>query len=201
MIQESLVDHALNRLLEHFGSRVILRPPATLAELASLESLAGPLPRDFVTFLLTCNGLRVPLEGDGEEHLWGLSEIMSALCHADGPSPPAGMIPFRGLPADTRDWLVNEPGPMHGTIVRWDPWGRGEELVGSSFGQYFDNWCRYLIETFDVMGRPPRHGIVQFDAAYAMQHDAALSRLRKRPEVERALHALETQTCGGDDFE
>ena len=62
MIRESRIDRVLNRLQAHFGSHVIIRPPASAAELAQLEALVGPMPRELMIFLITCNGLRVEVQ-------------------------------------------------------------------------------------------------------------------------------------------
>src|SRR5574337_402300 len=50
------------RSFAHFKNHVIVRPPASAAELAELEEMAGPLPRDFTIFYATCNGVRVQLD-------------------------------------------------------------------------------------------------------------------------------------------
>ena len=42
MFRESMVDGALNELSAHFGSQLVVHPPATARELAQIERLVGP---------------------------------------------------------------------------------------------------------------------------------------------------------------
>jgi hypothetical protein len=63
VIRETQMDKTLNRLSSHFGERLRVRPPASAAELAGLEAMVGPLPRELTILLSTCDGLRVEAEG------------------------------------------------------------------------------------------------------------------------------------------
>lgn len=203
MIQQSVIDSAINRLAAHFGSGVVARPPASAAELAELESVVGALPRDLTIFLSTCNGLSVRVDLEPPDcHLVSSHEMLAALCHACGPSIPPGMLPLRGDPAGERDWLVLEPGMAHGIVVRWDPWGRKDELVASTFGCYFDALTHYLTEFFAPSGRVQGPAIrPPFHARYVARHDAALMRLANHPEVRSCLRGLTVGASSGDDFE
>ncbi len=204
MLRESLVDAALNRLSAHFGARLVIHPPAAVDTLAHLEHVAGPLPRELIIFLSTCNGLRVHADGyDTELHLWGSQEILSSVVGPCGPGVPVDFLPVRGDPTGERDWLVMAHGPAGGAVVRWDPWVPGCEIIASRFGAYLDGWADYLVQRFRPDGgdvyagqRPPI-----FDACVLEAHDPALTGLRSDPQVTQWLHNVDQAVACGDDYE
>lgn len=203
MIHETVIDESLNRLQAHFYGRLIARPPASASDLAELEAVSGPLPRDFTIFFATCNGLRVQLESNEfDAHICCLHEIESLLTKKDTPASFAGLALVRGDPGASADWLVTERGAAHGCAIRWNPWIPGALVMASSFGHYLRAWVDYLIERFDQHGRPrldrPQF---RFDAAYAQQHDPELRELLQNPDLVNWLHDLDMAVASGDDFE
>jgi hypothetical protein len=214
MIHECLVDQSVNRLLGHFGSLVMVRPPAHAADLLQLEEAVGPLPRCFTIFLTTCNGLCVDL-GRAEPgcELPTSHRILAELVDPGMPSFPPSLVPIRGEPDRERDWLVVEPGPVYGVVIRWDPWGGGAEVMSSSFDRYLDCWSRYLVAAYDRTGArvPARRagGSVEreptqpltFDGRWAGRYDPELTSLRTNREIGVWLHELNLLVGVGDDFE
>lgn len=203
MIQESLIDHAINRLSAHFGGRVVIRPPATAADLADLESLVGPLPRDLTLFLSTCNGLRVNIAGFAPlGHLWHVHEIREALAPEEGPRVPDGLLPIRGEAGGESDCIVLEAGRLHGAVVRCDTMGSGAELVASGFGRYVDCWTKYLITNYAPDGTAvSKDAAPPFDASFTARHNPELGSLAARDDVRSWLHELDGSVACGDDFE
>ena len=202
MIAQSLVDGALNRLSVHFGSKLVVRPPATAGELAALESCAGPLPRDLTIFLSTCNGLRVEVDApDGLRRLWHTHEMVHTLRVAPGP----GLVPVRGAADGERNSVVVIPGVTYGAVVRWDPWAPRAELLASCLGGYLDAWSRFLVDQFDRDGHPlalrPEPSRLCFTVEHIIPHDPAARRWREDIHVERWLNRLNHQVACGDDFE
>ncbi len=203
MFRESLVDTALNRLSRHFGSLLVVRPPASAGQVAELERIVGPLPREFEIFLLTCNGLRIGDESAGGLYLWHVEEIIAALVAPTQCGLPDNLLPVRGDPVADRDWLVCGHGPAEGGVLRWDPWTRGAGLISSDFGCYLDGWARYLTTWFlpdgrdvgDPRKRPP------MDARGMGEHDRRLALRQRDASVTRWLaETFQTVACG-DDFE
>jgi len=205
MIRESVVDSTLNRLSTAFGTRLIIRPPANAEDVAALEHLVGPLPRDFAIFLLTCNGLRIHVAApsNGEEwRLWHTQEMAASILNPHGPSMPPFLVPFRGDPATSLDCLATGHGPAEGAVVRWDPCAQEVELLTSSFGRYLDRWMLYMIERFGQRRKDDcRSAGPPFDAAYLGGHDPQLAALRKQERVAEWLHQLDHIVASGDDFE
>lgn len=203
MIRECMIDRALNRLQAHFGSHVVIRPPAAAAELARLESIVGPLPRDLTIFLITCNGLRVEVDDkQREHHLWHIEEIIGSMLGASDPEVPAGLVPVRGDAVGQRDWLSLAVNKAHSSVVRWDPWSCEPELVASAFDHYVDCWTRFLVEVFDQDGRPVYdRERSMFDASYAVRFDDELNALRGDPAVSAWLAGLKRTVACGDDME
>jgi len=205
MIRESVVDSILNRLSTSFGKRLVIRPPASAEEIANLERLVGPLPRDFSIFLLTCNGLRIDIDaprGGQEWHLWHTQEMTAAILHPTGPCTPSQLLPFRGDPTSARDCLVAGHGPAEGAVVRWDPWARAVELVASSFGHYLDSWATYLTERFaQDAAQESQTDWPPLDADYLAKNDSSLADLQKQERVAEWLDELDYVLANGDDFE
>lgn len=204
MIKHTIVDKSLRRLTDHFGARVAIPPPAAAADLARLEALAGPLPREYVLFLSTCNGLRVAAVEDGDGHrLWSVQEVLSTCGRPQVPAVPYGFVPLGEHADGTTDWLVLVADhALHGAVLRWAPGQHGEEIVASSFAHYLDNWTRYLTETFDRRGRRVAdHASVAFDGAYCAKADADIAKLRRRRGVRALIAELELRACAGEDFE
>jgi hypothetical protein len=202
MIHETVMDKSLNHLMAHFGPRVVLRPPAAAAELASLEALVGSLPRDYILFLTTCNGLRVELTpGAAATQLMCVHDVLETCGSAHAPSIPAGFVPLSGQPDGSTDWLVLTDEPLHGMVLRWEPGQHGEEILASSFGHYFDNWTRYLTVAFDRRGRRTAGKRLEFDAAFCAQTDARISQLQRSPAVCESMAELELRAAAGEDFE
>jgi hypothetical protein len=211
MIRECLVDHAVNRLLEHFGKRVVVRPPASAADLAQLEVAAGPLPRSYAIFLSTCNGLMVNLAGNvpGCE-LHHTHQILAELADPVSPPIPPGLIPVRGERDGERDWLIVEPGGSHGVVMRWDPWSGGAGPVASSFDHYLDAWSLYLVKAFDGRGsrcaKPPagkglKRRAIEFDRPWVQSFDPELSRVCSDPSIRAWMREMNLAVGTGDDFE
>lgn len=205
MIRESLVDTSLNRLSSVFGSRLIVRPPATAEETAQLEQLVGPLPREFAIFLLTCNGLRfrpAASQRAADWILWHSHDIVASIVHPNGQGTPPGLLPFCGNPTGVRDCLVPGHGPVGGAVVRWDPLNREVELLSSGFGRYFERWCEYM-----VARHASRGGVALaidapvFDASFIAASDPEVLSMRESESVRAWLHQLDHIVAGGDDYE
>lgn len=203
MIRNTLIDQTVNRLLSYFGPLVRGRPHATAAELAELEAITGPLPRDLTIFLSTCNGLRVEIEEDESlRHIWNTREMIEALKRADELHLPEGLLPLRGDPEGETDCLVLSAGPMQGAVVRWDASASGAFLVATSFGRYLARWTCYVLERFDEAGHlQPLATDLHFSADYRLDDDPELPKLRSLPEVVTWLHRLDLGVPCGDDFE
>ncbi len=203
MIRESHIDRNVNRLLKHFGTKVVGRPPATAADLAALENLAGPLPRDLTLFLATSDGLRIELtEPWPFAHLWSTHEMLQPPPFPGVPGMPQGFLPIAGDAESQRDWVILLPGLCHGTIVRCDPWAGESSLVASSFGIYLENWTSYLVRHFDAQGRPNANSRLGFfDGVHLARHDARLRQLRSTPEARSVLGELQMTVSCGADFE
>jgi len=205
MIRESVVDSTLNRLSTAFGARLIVRPPASAEDIAGVEQIAGPLPRDFAIFLLTCNGLRVDVATarNGEEwRLWHTQEMAASILDPHGPSVPPFLVPFRGDLATALDCLVTGHGPAECAVVRWDPGSQAVELLTSSFGRYLERWTQYMIDRFGQRRqKDSRRAGPPFDADYLCRNDTQLAALRKQEGVAEWLHELDHIVASGDDFE
>lgn len=200
MIHECQVDRSINLLLGHFQSQLLLRPPASAAEIAELEAAAGHLPRCLTIFLSTCNGLRLPLRGLGAEGcFWGTHEMLDALTR-DGSGE---LVPVRGQRDAERDWVVvRGPQPAIDAVVRWDPTTRGAVLVGSNFDRYFAAFARYAVEHFTADGKRRSRGpLPTFDVDYVARFDPQLTPLAALPEVHAWLRELDVAVATGDDFE
>lgn len=192
MIRETVIDRALNRLSSHFGSRLVVRPPASAGELAALEAIVGPLPRELVIFLSTCNGLRINTEGFGAEmHLWNIHEMERAIYSPAGFAAPPGVAPLRGDADGTCDGLVLSSRPLHNAVVRWDAWAPGATVMATSFGFYLASWTEYLVTNFDGFGQAIQGQGTTFSAAFAESHDPDLHKLSQRREVIDWLQRLD----------
>jgi hypothetical protein len=203
MIHETVIDKAMNRLMEHFGDNLVLRPPASAADLARLEALVGPLPRDYSFLLTTCNGLRIGRAHGGDElHLRSVQEALDVCGQPQVPAIPAGFVPLATQADGRTDWLVLADLPLHGAVLRWAPGEHGEEIVASSFGHYFDNWARYLTATFDRRGRRAAgRKAPAFNGAYCAKSDAGIALLRRSREAGTMMAELELRASAGEDFE
>ncbi len=203
MIHESVIDSCLNRLSAHFGPLVMIRPPATAADLADLERTVGPLPRDLTIFLSTCNGLRVGVVGLHEElHMWHVREMLAAICDCSGSPVAAGLVPVRGDVSGPRDCLVLEAGDVHGTVVAWDAWVPGAELLSSSFGHYLDAWVNFLIANYEANGRSKQDEAPgRFDAVFTGRCDSDVTSLRNARTTREWLNRLDACASSGADFE
>lgn len=203
MIHECVIDTALNRLSAHFARRVVVRPPATAGELAELEALVGPLPRDLTIFLSTCNGLRVHLDTvPHDQHLCCIHEIERMMIAMSTPAALAGLVPIRGVPEDASDWLVLHRGPAYGRVIRWSPWSSGATLLASSLGPYMLAWVDYMITQFDHHGRPRLDRTpTDFDAAFIAAHDESLAQLTHDEGLKTWLRELDLVVPSGADFE
>lgn len=203
MIHETRNDKAINRLMSHFKQRVILRPPASAADLWALEQLAGALPRDLMIFLATCNGLRVNLQdSDCAYCLWDSREMIRCLENTDGPAIPPGFVPIRGAKDGVRDWVTLELGAAHGSVVRWDPWSGEQYLLATSLSHYLDAWSRFLCEAYRANGKPAlKRKLPEFDADYIRRHDPAVVSMRDNPGVTLCLRELNIAATAAADFE
>lgn len=203
MIHECLIDSSLNRLSAQFDRLVVVRPPATAAELAELEGMVGTLPRDLTIFLSTCNGLRVDLSATAsDQHICCIHEIERMLDTTANPAAWVGVIPLRGLPETAMDWLVVQRGPAYGRVIHWHPWSCGASVLASGFGPYFSAWVDYLISHFDARGRPrSKARLVRFDASLVAKTDEALPGLQADEELQRWLRDLDLVVPSGADFE
>jgi hypothetical protein len=204
MIRESIVDSTLNRLAAHFGARLVIHPPIAAEGLAQLEKVAGPLPRELIIFLSTCNGLRVHADGrDLELSLWGSQEVLSSVGGPMGPGIPLDFLPIRGDPTGERDWLVLGHGLTGGMIVRRDPWVPGCEIMASTYGAYLCGWTDYLLQRFRPDGKDRFAGqpALTFDARFLESHDKALVALRRDPRIAEWLRSIGQAVACGDDYE
>ncbi len=202
MIQETVVDRAMNRLMAHFGPRLVLRPPATAADLGRLEAVVGPLPRDYSLLLMTTNGLRVQLAAqEDNEHLCSVHDVLEACAQPQSPSIPEGFVRLRSNPDGSADWLVVDAAEISGIVLRWTPGLHCEQLLATSFGRYFDNWSRYLVSTFDTAGASVAEPRAAFDDAYCVKSDPGLVALRRSEPLRNSIAELELRACGGEDFE
>lgn len=205
MIRESRVDANLNRLSMAFGIGLIIRPPASAEDVAKLEQLVGPLPREYAIFLVTCNGLRIrpaAMQNVADWHLWHAQEIVASIRHPQGPSTPPCLLPFCGDSTATRDCLATGHGPAEGAVVRWDPWAQGVELFASSFGHYLDRWADYMIGRYAQCGdNNSAKDVLPFDATCVGTGDPQLLKLRDQNGVAEWLHGLDHIIASGDDFE
>lgn len=202
MIRETHIDRDVNRLLTHFQARAVGRPPATAANLAALEALVGPLPRDLMLFLATTDGLRVELmEPRPFAHLWSSHEMLQSAMLPGLPSMPLGFLPIAGGESQ-RDWIVLLPGSCHGVVIRCDPWAGENSLVASCFGSYLEHWTNHLIELFDTHGRPKSGAAPHpFDANYVSAHDVKFWAIRENTDVQMLLGELQMTCAAGADFE
>lgn len=202
MIHETVIDRSMNRLLAHFGPRVVLRPPASAADLGNLESRAGSLPRDYSLFLMTCNGFRVAVADRTEVlQLCGVHEALEACRTPQTPAIPQGFIPLCTRTDDATDWLVLAEDALQGAVLRWTPGMHGEELLASSFGHYFNNWTTWLTEVFNRDGRRTSAKSPEFNAAYCATTDQAITRLARTRAVRDSIAELELRAAAGEDFE
>lgn len=204
MFRESLVDVALNRLSSYFNHHLVVRPPASVDEVAQLEHVVGVLPREFRIFLATCNGLRVDVrEPTTETRIWHAHEITASVLGATGPAVPSGLAPVRGDPTGDRDWVLTARGPAEGGVIRWNPWIPGVDLIASDFGQYLHSWAEYLERCYRPDGQPigPRRERPSFDGLLCETSDDRLRQLRLDPRVHEWLHEIDSAVACGDDFE
>lgn len=202
MIRETTIDSSLNRLMRHFGHRLVVRPPARASVLAHIEQAAGPLPRDLVIFLSTCDGLHLDIgELDFETRFCTSEDIVRQLADADPPAAPANFVPIR-CDRFGRDWLVLDEPPMHGIVLRWEPGTHGGQVIASGFGTYLDAWTRFLVEFVQPKGkRTARKRPAKFDAAYVAQFDPEVRRLARLKGVRAYFAELEMSAACGEDFE
>lgn len=199
MIHESHIDQSINELMAKFGPKLRVRPPASAAELAELESVALHVPRALIIFLSTCNGLRLTVDDRcGPFQLWGTNEILQALRGDAGP----GLIPVRGEPEGECDWVVAAAGPLQDAVVRWNPCAPGAELLAGSFDVYVQAYAAYLVECGGRESRPrKRTRPAEFDAEYIRSFDPEARKLAGRRDVRAWLRELDLQVATGDDFE
>lgn len=203
MFRESLVDSALNRLSFHFGPRLLVHPPATTDVLAELERLVEFVPRDFVIFLSTCNGLRIHADGsDTDLHLWGSPEILASTVSGDGTIVAEALLPVRGDPTGERDWLIGGRGSTRGMLIRWDPWIPGATYVASNFGAYLTAWVEYVMSRYgnDGAKRSATPATV-FNREFIQTRDTRLVELSDESQAQQWLHHLDHAVACGDDFE
>ncbi|MCG3125700.1 MAG: hypothetical protein CHACPFDD_00525 [Phycisphaerae bacterium] len=202
MIRETTIDSSLNRLMRHFGHRIVARPPARPSVLAGIEQVTGALPRDLVIFLSTCDGFHLDVPETPLETRFCTSEdILRQISDPDPPAAPQNFVPVRCDRAG-QDWLVLDEPPMHGLVLRWDPGTHGGQVVASCFGAYLDAWSRYLVEALPPAGkRPARKRLAKFDSAYVAQFDPEVRRLARLTRVRRYVAELEVSAACGDDFE
>lgn len=203
MIRETHVDHNLNRLLEHFGPRIVGRPPATATDLAAVEALAGPLPRDLTLFLSACDGLRLELDSPWPfRRLWSTRDMLKPAPFPGLLGLQQGFLPVAGCEDAQCDWLLAAPGTCHGAVLRCDPCRMEQRLVASCFGIYFECWTSYAIGHFDHTGQPaPRRPADTFDASYIARHDPALAQLERCADARSILGELHMALSAGADFE
>ncbi len=203
MSSESPIRAALNRLSTHFGACLLIYPPATADALAELAHFAGPLPREFMSFLSISNGLRIHADGpDTELHLWGATEILACALGGDGLGLPPGLFCVRGDPTGERDWLVGGDGPTRGVLIRWDPWIPGAQLIASSFGAYLAAWAGWVTSRYGREGeRVARPRQALFDRAFLRSVDPMLAMLSCDVRIKEWLGQLDHAVACGDDFE
>lgn len=203
MIHETMIDQAMNRLMDSFGATLVLHPPASCGDLARLEARVGPLPRDLILFLATCDGLRLRRQGDvADAGLAGTRAMQRELQSGAVPAAPACYVFLRAEADGATDWLALDEGPLHGAVLRWQPGTRGEQIIASSFGAYFDAWTRYLADRYGLKGKrkageKPR----PFDARYVEPFDPGAKRLARSAEGRAYLREFEMHVSPGEDAE
>ncbi len=203
MIRETHIDHNLNRLLEYFGPRIVGRPPTSAADLAAVEALTGPLPRDLTLFLSACDGLRLELAKPWPFcHLWSTHDMLRPAAFPGLPGVHQGFLPIAGCEEAQRDWLILSLGTCHGAVMRCDPCGMEHSLVASSFGVYFECWTSYVISHFDNAGHSTHHGSAEaFGPSYIAPRDSALATLERSADARAILGELNMALSAGADFE
>lgn len=198
MIQESTLDASFNRLSAHFGARVRIQPPARLADLTALEDAVGPLPRDLVMFLVTCNGFRLDVEDTRVfRHIWNVVE-MRAHIEAERRLLPKPLTPVRGDASGQRDWIIIDACAARHAILRWDPLTPDARIIASSFDRYFDAFTQFLVARFDEHGavRPEKADAV-FNREFIARRDPHLEKLAADADVKAWLQALELAVGAG----
>ncbi len=204
MFKQNSVDAALTRLSHYFGNTLIMQPPAAAAAIAQLEQIDGGLPKDLITFLTRCNGLRIG-KGfrDTELQLWGTHEILATMLSPSGPDVPNEFLPIHGDPTGERDWLILDDEPIRGAIVRWDPWLPSADLVGSSFGAFLGSWVEHLLQTHTPDGRirETARPTPVFDPLFCEKHDVHLAALRQNAGTIAWLKNIALTVACGDDYE
>lgn len=200
MIHETTIDASLNRLIAHFGSQVVFRPPAPAAQLAELAALVGPLPRDLRIFLATCNGLRIDADICGVlGRIWSVHEMLAAVRGDEGIALPAGLVPVLGQAVAECDCVVVAATPARDAVVRWDASATGAILLSSSFEQYLDAWTRFVVApTPASRSKRVRHC---FGVECAGKRDSVVAALRQDRGVQAWLRSLDVAVACGDDFE
>ncbi len=203
MIEKSHVDEALNRIHSHFGKRMVVQPPADAAALHELEEMAGTLPRSYMIFLTTCNGLTIRFDDKCEdEHLPCIHEIESAKTDVMNPATVNRLIPIRGDVEGLCDWLCLEEGPAYGSVIRWNPWTDDARYVSSSFDRYLDAWSRYLVKAHDSDGRLTPFGRkASFDDAFIRRHDVKFDGMANQESTVEWLRELQMSAPTGEDME
>jgi hypothetical protein len=202
MIRETIIDHALNRLSAHFGHHLLARPPASAAELGQLEHIVGPLPRDLTVFFSASNGLRVDAKGpDSELYLWSVHDIERAICQPPGPPILTALVPVRGDLMGDCDCLVLGDAPVRGTVVRWDAWAPGAELIASSFGSYFDCWTQFLVEAFGPDGQRLTRRPPVFTTTFTSTHDPQYRSVCGDHALRDWLRQVDRACASGSDYE
>ncbi len=199
MILETTIDASLNRLISHFGPRVVFRPPATAAELTGLAATVGPLPRDLTIFLATCNGLRIESEVRFvPRRIWSVQDMLAVVRPDSDSNLPPGLVPVLGEIESECD-CVAVSAPARDAVIRWDASAPGAMIVASSFDRYLDAWTRF------VVGPPPnpnsRRASAHFGADFLARHDPALPLRREDHRIREWLHSLDLALACGDDFE
>ncbi|MFO0840375.1 MAG: SMI1/KNR4 family protein [Phycisphaerae bacterium] len=200
MIRQTVIDAAMNRLMARFGKRLILQPPATMSDLAQLEERVGPLPRDLVIFLATCNGLKLKLSRRNAETNFCCTHTILQQLETQRAAPP-GLVPLRQNADGRWDWLVLEEGALHGAVLRYETGTPGVELVATSFGQYFDGWTKYLADWFTDKGAPRARRVPVFDQRVTARIDKELRPLMRSSKVRSELREMELQIAGGADYD
>lgn len=200
MIHETTIDASLNRLMANFGSQVVFRPPATAGEIAELTDLAGPLPRDVLIFLSTCNGLRMEASiRSAPRRFLSVHEMLGAVRGEGGAALPPGLAPVVEVASSEWDCVVLGGGPLRDAVVRWDATAIGAELLASSFERYLDSWTRFAVE--QTLASPTRQPPAYFGADFIQQRDPELAELRRRSGTADWLRSLDLAVACGDDFE
>lgn len=184
----------LQRLTEHFGSRVRRGAAATTDDLEHLRNVAGSLPTDLEEFFRICNGLQIQCTASEPLVLvWDSHHIAGMLLDGDRPTPRSGFIPLRDCGNGEFDWLITGGWPARLAVIRWDPTRSHAILLNSRFSAFLKCWMEFLTAHYDTEGSIGIDGPSSYDASFTCQVDEGVARLMERDDVKAWLGAMDPE--------